>query len=133
MSERDESGREIVYVVDEKYVPCTKQWSKHINNCVENGSMEKAMSAARDMMNRGIEPNVTTFTTLIKGWCKVGNMSLAMHVAKVMLKMNLYPNQITYSTLIKGYCQQNDMMMAKRLPSQRLLFSTTTRPSSIEN
>ena len=52
------------------------------------------MSVARDMMNRGIEPNVKTFTTLIKGWCKVGKMSLAMHVANVMLKMNLYPDRL---------------------------------------
>ena len=44
------------------------------------------MSAARDMMNLGIEPNVRTFNTLIKGWCKVGKMSVAMHVTKVMLK-----------------------------------------------
>ena len=67
MVERDERGREIVYVVDEKYVPNTPQWNKHINNLVEAGEMEKAMSAARDMMNLGIEPDVVTFTTLIKG------------------------------------------------------------------
>ena len=76
------------------------EWNKHINNLVEVGEMEKAMSAARDMMNRGIEPTAATFNTLIKGWCKVGKMTLAMHVAKVMLKMNLYTNKITYSTLI---------------------------------
>ena len=55
------------------------------------------MSAARDMMNLGIEPNVITFTTLIKGWCNVGKMSVAMHVTKVMLKMGLYPDQFTYA------------------------------------
>ena len=64
MVERDERGREIVYV-DEKCVPNTYKWNKHINNLVEVGEMEKAMSAARDMMNRGIAPNVATFTTLI--------------------------------------------------------------------
>ena len=69
MIERDERGREIVYVVDEKYVPRIPQWGKHINNLVEQGKMEKAMSAARDMMNLGIEPSVVTFNTLIKGWC----------------------------------------------------------------
>ena len=54
MVERDERGREIVYV-DEKCVPCTPEWNKHINNLVERGEMENAMSAARDMMNLGIE------------------------------------------------------------------------------
>ena len=85
MVERDEFGREIVYVSG-KDIPSRPQWNKHINNCVEEGNMEKAMSAARDMMNLGVEPNVITFTTLIKGWCKVGKMSVAMHVTKVMLK-----------------------------------------------
>ena len=96
MSERNEDQRENVCM---KKSVISK--NVHINNLVKQGKMEKAMSAARDMMNRGIEPNVTTFTTLIKGWCKVGKMPLAMHVAKVMLKMNLYPNEITYSTLIR--------------------------------
>ena len=77
----------------------TPQWSKHINNLVEEGQMEKAMRAARDMMNLGIEPNVITFNTLIKGWCKVGKMSVAMHVTKVMLKMGLYPDEFTYARL----------------------------------
>ena len=112
--ERDEFGREIVYVSG-KDIPNKFKWTKHINNCVEEGQMEKAMSAARDMMNLGVEPNVITFTTLIKGWCKVGKMSVAMHVTKVMLKMGLYPNEITYATLIQGYCKQHDMMTAKRL------------------
>ena len=115
MIERDERGREIVYVIDEKYVPNTFKWNKHINNLVEKGKMERAMSAARDMMNLGIEPDVRTFTTLIKGWCKVGKMSLAMHVTKVMLRMGLYPNEFTYARLIEGYCQQHEMMTAKRL------------------
>ena len=77
---------------------------------VEKGQMEWAMQAARDMMNLGIEPDVVTFTTLIKGWCKVGKMSVAMHVAKVMLKMGLYPDEYTYTPLIQGYCEQHDMM-----------------------
>ena len=47
MVERGERGREIVYV-DEKYVPNTPQWSKHINNLVEEGQMEKAMSVGED-------------------------------------------------------------------------------------
>ena len=115
MIERDERGREIVYVDGEKSVPNKFQWTKHINNLVEKGQMEKAMRATRDMMNLGIEPDVITFSTLIKGWCKVGNMSVAMHVAKVMLKMGIYPDEYTYVPLIQGYCEQHDMMKAKRL------------------
>ena len=88
MVERDEFGREIVYVSG-KDIPNKFKWNKHINNLVEQGKMEKAMNAARDMMNLGVEPNVITFTTLIKGWCRVGKMPVAMHVMKVMLKMGL--------------------------------------------
>ena len=84
--ERDEFGREIVYVSG-KDIPSRPQWGKHINNLVEAGKMEKAMKCTRDMMNLGIEPNVITFNTLIKGWCKIGKMSVAIHVTKVMLKM----------------------------------------------
>ena len=93
MIERDERGREILYV-DEKYVPNKFEWSKHINTLVEKGKMEEAMSAARDMMNLGIEPDVITFNTLIKGWRKIGKMSVVMHVVKVMLKMGIYPMKL---------------------------------------
>ena len=99
MVERDERGREIVYVSG-KDLPTKHEWTKHINNIVERGEMEIAMRVARDMMNLGIEPDVVTFTTLIKGWCKVGKMSVAMHVTKVMLKMGIYPNKYTYANVI---------------------------------
>ena len=46
--ERDEFGREIVYVSG-KDIPSRPKWNKHINNLVERGKMENAMSAARDM------------------------------------------------------------------------------------
>ena len=96
MIERDERGREIVYVSG-KDLPTKYEWTKHINTLVGEGKMERAMNAARDMMNLGIEPDVITFNTLIKGWCKVGKMSVAMHVTKVMLKMGLYPSEATVS------------------------------------
>ena len=100
MTERDESGREIVYISG-RATPNIFQWNKHINNLVEQGQIEKAMSAARDMMNLGIEPDVRTFNTLIKGWCKAGKLSVAMYVTKVMLKMGLYPSERTYNYLIQ--------------------------------
>ena len=46
MIERDERGREIVYV---DRIPSVPQWNKHINNLVEKGLMERAMSAAREI------------------------------------------------------------------------------------
>ena len=46
--ERDESGREIVYVSG-KDIPTKHEWNKHINNLVEKGLMERAMSAAREI------------------------------------------------------------------------------------
>ena len=104
--ERDEFGREIVYVSG-KDIPCRPQWNMHINNLVEDGKMEKAMSAARDMMNLGVEPNVRTFTTLIKGWCRVGKMSVAMHVTKVMLKMGIYPDERAFAIVIDEGFMEN--------------------------
>ena len=83
MSKRNEDQRENV-CRNKSAIPMNMfEWSKHIDNLVELGKMEKAMSAARDMMNRGIEPDVAMFTTLIKGWCKVGKMKLAMHLSLI--------------------------------------------------
>ena len=62
MSERNGDSRENV-CRNKSVIPK----NVHINNLVQQGKMEKAMSVARDMMNRGIEPNAITFTTLIKG------------------------------------------------------------------
>ena len=48
-----------------KIPPNIKEWGKHIKNLCDKGLMEKAHGCIKDMMRHGMEPNVTTFTTLL--------------------------------------------------------------------
>ena len=50
--EMSEDQRQIVCMEKRGITKHVFEWNKHINNLVEQGKMEKAMSAARDMMNR---------------------------------------------------------------------------------
>lgn len=48
-----------------------------INICVEGGDMQAATGLLKAMLHRGLRPDATTYTTLIKGYgLKVGPFSV---------------------------------------------------------
>ena len=74
----------------------------------------------KEMKTEGIEPNVVTYTALIKGYCQDGDLKVAIslldecEVRKAMAEKagdktaagELQPNLRTFSTLLRG-CMRN--------------------------
>ncbi|MED6198894.1 hypothetical protein PIB30_070917 [Stylosanthes scabra] len=58
------------------------------------------------------DPDVFTYTTMIRGFCKMGMVHSAL---KVFDEMRCSPNLVTYNTLIHGFCKNGDMEGAKRV------------------
>ncbi|KAL1291076.1 hypothetical protein HN51_059618 [Arachis hypogaea] len=58
------------------------------------------------------ELDVFTYTTMIRGFCKIGMVHSAL---KVFDEMRCSPNSVTYNTLIHGFCKNRDMEGAKRV------------------
>ena len=67
------------------------------------------------MKEAGVRPNVVTFTTLIRSYCKNKNMSAAMSLFDVMRESGLRPNDRTYNTLIQGWIELKKMNRAMDL------------------
>ncbi|CAN1120798.1 Pentatricopeptide repeat-containing protein At5g39710 [Linum perenne] len=57
-----------------------------------------------------VKPDVSTYTTMIRGFCKMGMVEKAR---KLFDEMPCKPNSLTCNTLIHGYCKKGDMDSAK--------------------
>ncbi|ONI30653.1 hypothetical protein PRUPE_1G264600 [Prunus persica] len=59
--------------------------------------MAKAHSVLREMLDRGLQPTVVTFSVLMNGFCMSGMLEDV-------------PNAGTYNSLMKLYCIRNNML-----------------------
>ncbi|CAN0918437.1 Pentatricopeptide repeat-containing protein At5g39710 [Linum grandiflorum] len=57
-----------------------------------------------------VKPDVSTYTTMIRGYCKMGMVEKAR---KLFDEMPCKPNSLTCNTLIHGYCKKGGMESAK--------------------
>lgn len=65
------------------------------------------------IMKEGVvEPDVSTYTTMIRGYSKMGMIE---HAKNVFDEMICEPNLFTYNTMIFGYCKKGDMENARRI------------------
>ncbi|KAK9032302.1 hypothetical protein V6N11_056573 [Hibiscus sabdariffa] len=60
----------------------------------------------------GFQPDVSSYTILIRGLCKKGMIESAQ---KVFDEMPCEPNSFTFNTLINGFCKKGDMESASLL------------------
>ena len=56
-----------------------------------------------------IEPDVLTYTLLIKGFCRFGSLIHARQLFAEMLLRGLVPNTVTLIALIYGHCKKGEM------------------------
>ncbi|XP_057432330.1 pentatricopeptide repeat-containing protein At5g65560-like [Lotus japonicus] len=74
-----------------------------------------------------VEPDVFTYTTMIRGFCKMGMVESAR---KVFDEMRCEPNVITYNTMIHGLCKKGEMDGAMRV-FNRFAESKSCRPDVV--
>ncbi|KAK9292206.1 hypothetical protein L1049_020168 [Liquidambar formosana] len=67
--------------------------------------MVTAQSVVEIMIQRGVEPNTVTYTTLMDGYCLRGQIDEALKVIDVMLHKGCSPHVMNYNILINGYCK----------------------------
>lgn len=78
-----------------------------VDACARCGHMDKVPTLLRDMQNIGIEPNVITYSTILKGHCQAGEVELGFKVLQQMRQeTKLVPDEIMYNSLLDG-CARN--------------------------
>ncbi|KAJ4957556.1 hypothetical protein NE237_024667 [Protea cynaroides] len=67
---------------------------------------------AQAIFNQILRPDVSTYTTMIRGYCKLGMIEDAKKVFDGML---CKPNLITYNTIIAGLCRKGRLENARKI------------------
>jgi len=81
----------------------TVTYNALINACACSGNMPRVESLLTEMAAQSIEPNVITFSTVIKGYCQENGLDRAMELLADMKKnKRLQPDEVTYNTVLDG-------------------------------
>eukprot|EP00448_Togula_jolla_P010851 CAMPEP_0170608328 /NCGR_PEP_ID=MMETSP0224-20130122/21527_1 /TAXON_ID=285029 /ORGANISM="Togula jolla, Strain CCCM 725" /LENGTH=1097 /DNA_ID=CAMNT_0010933549 /DNA_START=67 /DNA_END=3357 /DNA_ORIENTATION=+ len=92
-----------------------------INACARCGRMDCVPQLLADMERHGIQPNVITYSTVLKGHCQMGDVKAAFAILKDMReKTNMKPDEIMYNSLLDGCAQSNMVEDGMRLLQQML-------------
>jgi pentatricopeptide repeat protein len=74
-----------------------------IDVCARSGEMQRVQPLLEDMSNQGIEPNVITYSTVLKGYCSANRIDEAFELLEEMKKNKaICPDEVTYNTLLDG-------------------------------
>nr|POF06336.1 pentatricopeptide repeat-containing protein [Quercus suber] len=79
---------------------------------ITSNDLDEAIGLLEEMIGKGIDPNVFTYSALMDGFCKGGHSSQAMELLEMMISKRQRPNMITYSTLIHGLCKEGKLREA---------------------
>merc|ERR1719163_1723893 len=79
-----------------------------IDACARCGSMDKVPPLLEEMKAGSVEPDIITYSTIVKGYCLAGDVDRAFEVLKEMKGDGKYsPDEILYNSLLDGCAKQN--------------------------
>lgn len=74
-----------------------------------------------------VMPDVSTYTAMIRGYCKMGSIEDAL---KLFDEMHCKPNLVTYNTIVNGLAKKG-MMLKARLIVDRMLVGKDCLPDNV--
>merc|ERR1719378_1223572 len=100
-----------------------------IDACARCGSMDRGPSLLEDMKKTHVEPDVITYSTLVKGYCLSGDVDRAFQVLREMKQDGKYAaDEILYNSLLDGCAKQNRVEKAIQLLDE--MRATGVNPSN---
>ncbi|XP_023537111.1 pentatricopeptide repeat-containing protein At5g57250, mitochondrial [Cucurbita pepo subsp. pepo] len=76
---------------------------------VAEGLLLDVFKRNREMIQKGIRPDIVSFTVLIHGLSKSGNVEKAFGVLDRMRKSGLEPSSVTYTVIMLGFCKKGKL------------------------
>merc|ERR1719492_671590 len=74
-----------------------------IDLCARSSKMSYVPELLEEMSKAGVDPNIVTYSTIVKGHCQENRMDRALELLEVMKQTKQFkPDEITYNTLIDG-------------------------------
>ncbi|XP_021776154.1 pentatricopeptide repeat-containing protein At1g74900, mitochondrial-like [Chenopodium quinoa] len=75
----------------------------------------RALEVLKEMVERGLNPTLTTYNIILKGYFRTGQTKEAWEFFKEMKKRNCEIDVVTYTTLIHGFGVLGEVSKARRL------------------
>eukprot|EP00210_Caulerpa_lentillifera_P004061 g3874.t1 len=86
-----------------------------MNNLVEKGNIIEAQEMFYLMIEKNVNPDVVTHTTLMKGYIKTGNTRRVFELFEDIKHRALSPTKITFSTIIRACASTGNIKKAQSL------------------
>lgn len=82
----------------------TITYNSIIDVCIKCSEVETAEDLLREMMSPGtnLEPDLITYSTVLKGYCHGGDLDKALQVAETIKACGLKCDELVYNTLMDG-------------------------------
>mmetsp|Transcript_2177 Transcript_2177/g.6630 ORF Transcript_2177/g.6630 Transcript_2177/m.6630 type:complete len:695 (+) Transcript_2177:77-2161(+) len=102
-----------------------------LDACIKCGDLATAEGLLREMLapESSLEPDLITFSTLLKGYCHVGELDKALQVAEAIKARGLRCDELVYNTLMDGCVKANDITAGVGLFEE--MVQNGMRPSAI--
>ncbi|KAF5726137.1 pentatricopeptide repeat-containing protein [Tripterygium wilfordii] len=92
---------------------CLFSYNAVLGVYVKANQISVAKNCFDQMVYEGVvRPDVSTYTTMLRGFCKMGMIEDAR---KMFDEMACKPNSVTYNTMISGFCKKGDMDNARMI------------------
>jgi len=111
----------------------TITYNSIIDVCIRCSDVQQAEDLLREMLAPGssLEPDLITYSTLLKGYCHVGDLDKALQVAETIKARGLKCDELVYNTLMDGCVKANDLSAGIGLFAE--MTSSGMKPSSISH
>lgn len=109
----------------------TITYNSIIDACVKSGDLATAENLLAEITSptNPLEPDLITFSTLLKGYCHGGELDKALQVAEAIKARGLRCDELVYNTLMDGCVKANDVTAGVGLFEE--MVHNGMRPSAI--
>jgi len=109
----------------------TITYNSILDACIKCGDLATAESLLRDITapESTLEPDLITFSTLLKGYCQAGHLDEALQVVEAIKGRGLRCDELVYNTLMDGCVKANDVATGVGLFEE--MIQNKMRPSAI--
>jgi len=109
----------------------TITYNSIIDACVKSGDLTTAENLLHEITSPSnpLEPDLITFSTLLKGYCHAGDLDKALQLVDCIKQRNLRCDELVYNTLMDGCVKANDVQAGVGLFEE--MVKNGMRPSGI--
>lgn len=98
-------------------IPCSRPaYNALIDFCARQGEMVRAAGIFRDMCELGVDPDLVTYSTLIKGHCVHGEVEEALRLFALMRQRKIgTPDAVLFNMMLDGCVRQGMRTLAEHV------------------